>query len=475
MHIYTNVFNTRKPFLIYPLLLLPLYSYVSDAPPAFLLQETPQIETIHEEDKPEKTGITTAQEIPYKRAYIDYFKTGLSGFLRYEGYFDTRQVIGVADDDVIALPKNKYPDPYCHDIYANGQFNQTTITTRLRYFLRGPDMHCAKSSLFLETDFFGGTSTYLFNNNGDFLINLLRMRHSFITLDWCKHSVIAGYTWHPLYVFDCFPNTMSFAGGAPVAIYARSPQLRLSYYGDKVDLLAAAISQLDFSALGPIGLSTTYLRHAIVPELHAQIRYHNNGHTVGLGLDFKRFIPRLVTNKGYKANEYINSGAALAYYTYINKDIRFSTQVFYVQNGNDVSLIGGFAVHSINPITDHRTYTNLSVINWWADLTVTHWKHGEPGIFIGYSKNLGSRKTIIATLQPTPDDVSENLIYSFGQNTDNTFIIAPRFRYMINQIEFNGEILYTLTHYGLINNYGRAYNTHPVSNTRIVSSILYYF
>lgn len=412
--------------------------------------------------------------LAYKRAYTDYFKEGFSGFIRYENYFDTRQVIGVADDNVLFLPAPPLYDPNGADINAKGQFNQTIIISRLRYYKLCPDIHCAKTSIFLETDFFGNNCPLLASTNNQFIMDILRMRHGFITLNWCNSALIVGHTWHPLYIFDCFPNTISFGGGTPIAMYSRSPQIRMTYHGNHIDFLGAITSQLDFPSLGPIGQTSKYLRDAVVPNLHAQIRFHRDSHTVGFGIDYKRLVPRLVTKKGYKAQEQINSMIALAYYILVNKKARFNMQLFYAQNANDMSVLGGFAVHSINPKTDHRTYTNLNTINWWGDITLTQWKHGEPGIFFGYTHNLGARKTIIPTITP-PDELSENFIYAFAPNVEKTFSIIPRFHFLIKDFEVNCELVYSAAWYGTIGVNGKVYDSKPVSVVRLLTGVLYYF
>lgn len=416
----------------------------------------------------------TKDLLSYKYAYTQYFKEGFSGYIRHESYFDTRQVVGIAEDDVVVVPKEPVYDPNGEDIYAKGQFNQINITTRLRYFKRGPLIHCAKSLFFLETDFFGNTNTFLFNQDLQFIINILRMRHGFISLDWCNTELIAGYTWHPLYIFDSFPNTVSFGGGVPVAMYSRSPQTRATYHGEHVDVMGALVAQIDFPSIGPEGLAAIYLRRAVVPNLHAQVRFHQDGHVVGWALDFKRLIPRLVTKKGYKAKEHINSMIALFYYSLTTESLRLNTHIFYAQNANDMSVAGGFAVHSINPTTDRRTYTNLNTLNWWIDLTVTRFKHAEPGMFIGVFKNLGARKTIIPSITP-PDEVTENLMYTVGANIDNTFIFGPRLRFLIKQFEMNGEVLWTRTLYGNIDRYGKVHDAKPTSDVRIFFGLTYYF
>ena len=136
-------------------------------------------------------------------------------------------------------------------------------------------------------------------------------------------------------------------------------------------------------------------------------------------------------------------------------------------------IIGGFAVHTVNPITDERTYVPLRT---FCAATELIWKdvYGmfEPAIFIGYAHNLGASTTIIPNFGP--DD--ESGIFSLGPNISTVFRVSPRIRCYFNKSFIIGaELEYTRAAYGTITDRGTVTNTMPVGNTRFLFATYYYF
>ena len=75
----------------------------------------------------------------------------------------------------------------------------------------------------------------------------------------------------------------------------------------------------------------------------------------------------------------------------------------YAENAAIWEMIGGYAVHSLNPLTDERTYVPLRTFAANVELL---WKgQWEPAIYIGYVKNLGASKTIIPNFGPDDESV----------------------------------------------------------------------
>ena len=44
-------------------------------------------------------------------------------------------------------------------------------------------------------------------------------------------------------------------------------------------------------------------------------------------------------------------------------------KVIYAQNAADHIMIGGYAVRTIDPVTDARTYSPTASINGWIDMS----------------------------------------------------------------------------------------------------------
>ena len=74
------------------------------------------------------------------------------------------------------------------DINAKANFNMLAIQSRLSMALFGPDALGAKTSGLIEGDFFAQL-----NDN----INLFRLRHAFVKLNWTHIEVLAGQYLEP--------------------------------------------------------------------------------------------------------------------------------------------------------------------------------------------------------------------------------------------------------------------------------------
>ncbi len=400
---------------------------------------------------------------------VSDLKYKISGYIKYESYFDTRQVFGVSNDQFLVFPEKKQLDPNGNDINSRGQGQMVAIESRMRTTVSGIKINKAESTGIIEADFFGRFT-------GPFAVsNIFRLRLAYMQLDWEKLTLQLGQTWHPLAVLQCYADTISFSNGNPIEIYSRSPLIKTIYHGHNFDFIASASTQLDFTSDGPEGFSTKYIRDAIIPSLHAQIQGRFGAHVAGSGIDYKRLRPRIVTNDDFKTSESINSIAAIWYLALNFPSVVFRTKVSFGQNAHDYGMIGGYAVHTIDSTTDERTYTNIRAISAWIDLAVVKNKKIEPGLFIGYVKNLGASKPITLDLVDNNKNVLERRIFGFGNDTDYVFRISPRIRWRIHNLTVAGELEFTRAAFGIIDNNGKVKNTNPANNTRLLLAAYYYF
>ena len=390
-----------------------------------------------------------------------------SGYVKHEAFFDSRQVVGVHGDQFLLFPERRVNDVNKEDINAKSQFNMVALETRLHSNITGPDVLDAHTFAAIEADF---AAT---------LITLYRLRHAHLQLDWDALSLLVGQYWHPLYVPECYPNTISVNSGGPIEAFSRNPQIRVTYHCGSVDVITAALSQSSSFSDGPDGINSKYLRNATVPNLHVQLQAHIKEHVFGIGGDFKRLVPRIVTDKNIKVTESINSFAALAYAAFNWETVHINTKIIFNQNSTDHSMLGGYAVKSVDKQTEKREYTNINNISLWLDLTIS--KKVEPGIFIGYTKNLGARTEII----PTGTDQAGNTIpfvFSLGrvreevdQGIDHVIRVSPRVRWHLEPVVFGAELEYTRAAFGTINNKGKIDNPVPVNNVRFLLAAYYFF
>ncbi len=277
-------------------------------------------------------------------------KIGLkfSGFVKSDFWFDSRQVAGAREDLFALYPLNESLDANGDDINAHGKFNFSAITSRITAKIAGPDAFGAKTSGCIEADFSG-------MSNPD--INGFRLRHAYLRLNWEKSELLFGQYWHPAFVTEVFPTVISLNTGVPFQPFLRSPQIRYTKTMNKFKIIAAVLSQRDYTNDGSNGRSSEYLRNSGVPDMHLQFQYKGKKNVFGIGGDYKILQPRLVTDSMYITDETMGSYEFLAYWKYTNKKLTVKAKTIYGQNLTDQLMLGGYAVKSVDTICRKEKYT----------------------------------------------------------------------------------------------------------------------
>jgi len=433
------------------------------------------------------TLFVTSSMIPSLFAQTDgekkpAFGINFSGFVKTDIFFDSRQVVTAREGHFLLYPENEKLDADGNDINAKWNSNILAIQTRLAGSIWGPDVLGAKTSAYIEGEFFGNI-----NPN----INTFRLRHAFIKLNWKSTELLTGQTWHPMFSTDCFPGTVSFNTGAPFVVFSRNPQIRVTQKVWKLQFQLAALSQVDFTSTGPDGPSPKYLRNSVLPELDFQIQYKTaNKETgtefvVGAGIDFLMLTPRLSTSvtlslaydtvingivnhvnavtKEYKTNTKITS---FAYNFYTKLKLRPVTIKLAAQYGADnysFTMLGGYVVRSITDISKgYVDYANVRSCAVWGEVH-TNGKHWQTGVFGAYAKNLGVGEKVLP------------IYYSRGSNIDYIWRISPRLVYSIQKFRVALELEYTVAGYGTTTLQGYVSDPKAVGNLRTLLAFFYFF
>ena len=396
----------------------------------------------------------TAQEEAKK------FGITFNGFVKTDIIWDSRQTVDVREGHFLLYPKNEDPDAEGNDINATPSFNFLSIQTRLRGTITGPDALGAKTSGAIEGEFFGHT---------DSDINGFRLRHAYVQLNWEKTELMVGQNWHPLFVTDCYPGVISFNTGAPFLPFTRNPQIRLSHDLGAFRVIAAALSQIDFKSNGPDGASIKYLRNTAVPMFTINLEYrHSNtekgtSFLAGLAGGYKILAPRMVTDSSYKSDERVSSISGIAYLKFGFPKITFKLAGYYGQDAFDLTMLGGYAVTGISDVERNlREYTPVSTMSVWTDIH-TNGKKWQGGLFLGYSKNLGSSKEITGSN------------YSRGSNIGYLYRISPRLIYNVGKFRIAPEIEYTVAAYGTPDRKGIVNDTNEIGNFRFLLGVFFLF
>jgi hypothetical protein len=376
----------------------------------------------------------------------------ISGFVKSDFFFDSRQVATFREGHFLLYPLNELLDANGEDINAKASFNALSIQSRVTAKLFGPEVLGAKSGGLIEGEFFG---------TSDADVNGFRLRHAYVTLNWENTGLLFGQTWHPMFVTDVFPQVVSFNTGSPFQPFSRNPQIRLTQSFDKFNLIAALLTQRDVTSNGPAGFSSSYLRNNLIPSAHLQLQYKSESFVTGAGVDYKTLTPRISTTKNYKTDETVSGLSGLLYAKYTFSGFTWMVEGVYGQNLTDLLMLGGYAVSAVDTATGYEEYTPLNVYSIWTDLS--YGKDIQPGIFIGYTQNLGADDKIVGSYSTRVS------------NIDKIFRVTPRVIFNFSKVRFAVETEFTSTSYGKTDEFGKVNDTKDVLNIRGLMAVYYFF
>ncbi len=407
------------------------------------------------------------------------FGISFSGFVKTDIFYDSRQTVNIREGHFLLYPDNISTDADGKDVNDKSTFNILSIQTRLRGTITGPEAFGAKTSGVLEADFFGNAASGLDDVNG------FRLRHAFVKLNWKTTELLVGQYWHPMFIAESFPGTISFNTGAPFQPFSRNPQIRFSKTVGGLKLIACVFAQRDFTSIGPeyvftnnVYASTTassskFLRNAGIPNAHFQMQYNpkTTEHLFGIGVDYKTLMPELYTvnnakNKRFESSEKVGGVSGIAFAKFKFKPVTIKIEGVYAQNATDLVMIGGYAVSQVNDTaTGSKDFTNLNTGSVWLDVN-THGKKVQFGLFAGYTKNMGSTET-----------VKTSTFYARGANIDNVYRVAPRVVFTSGNLDIALELEHTVAAYGKIsaNTKAELADIKAVANTRGLLAFTYKF
>ena len=385
-------------------------------------------------------------------------KIDLNGFVSTQLFADSRQIIEAREHMLSLYPKKRVFDADGNDMNASGDFNQLSMTSRLRFTMQGPKVLGAKPFAVIEGDFTGASN---FENNS------FRLREAYIRLGWENIAVLAGQYWHPINTIECRPTTFNLNTGAPFHPFSRHNQIRVTFTSKKLKLIAVAASQRDFVSSGPVGPSSVYMRDAKLPNLHLQLQYHTHNIIVGAGLDYKKLKPEktaIFNNNQYVSDAVINSFSAVVFGKYEQKNWTVKTAALYGQNLSDHLMLGGYYEHIIDTVLHTKKYAPAPLFSVWIQVLRQH-KNWNFSLFAGYTENLPYTKS----------QAIEGQFYGRNDDIQSVRRIMPRLAYRTGAFEMGAELEYTEAVYGKKDEKSYFTDNQTVNNVRLLVSVSYFF
>lgn len=294
------------------------------------------------------------------------FGISLSGFVKTDIFYDSRQTVSIREGHFLLFPKGPLADPEGGDVNGRSNFNILSVQTRLIGKITGPDALGAKTSAYIEAEFFG---------TSDADLNGFRLRHGYLKLNWAKSELMIGQSWHPMFIAESYPDVVSFSTGAPFQPFNRSPQVRYTRMFGKVSLVATALAQRDFASNGPDGTSSVYLRNAALPEFNLKLQVASKNDSrrtetlAGVGADFMKLSPRIVTAAGYETDESVTGLAAMAFFKQKWAKWTWKAEAVWGQNLHHLTMLGGYAVRGVvDEVRLGWDYTPIDTLSCWTEV-----------------------------------------------------------------------------------------------------------
>lgn len=387
------------------------------------------------------------------------------GQIRTDLYYNSRANQETVDGLFYMYPLDERLDANGKDLNATANGSFYTLYTRLGVDVTGPKLGKAKTSAKVEVDFRGSGTSY----------STVRLRHAYLNLDWGKSALLLGQTWHPLFG-DVSPQILNLSVGAPFQPFSRAPQIRYQFKNKNMQLTAAAIWQSQYLSVGPNNVkSQNYIKNSCVPEIYASIDYKAKNWLAGVGIELLSIKPRTeatvpvgsdndsqeVISHTYKVDERITTLSYEAHVRYTNKNWFIAAKSVLGSNLTQTSMLGGYGVKAIDKLTGEQEYA--SILNSSSWLNVVYGQKWKPGIFLGYTKNLG-----------TGDAVTK--LYGTGTDVDQVVMAGAELTYNVAHWKFGLEYTLSSAWYGSMDaSNGKIKDTHSVCNNRIVGVAMFMF
>lgn len=387
----------------------------------------------------------------------------VSGFIMENIFFDTRKNFDALDGMALLFPLPEAINSQMEDLNKVPNLTLLSFASRLKFGITGPDAFGARTSGFIEFDFTTRSASAS-----------VRFRQAWIKLNWEKTELLIGRAWHPLASTEVVPSVIGLSVGAPFQPFNRSEQLTLTHKKGNLNFIFSALFQNDYTNNGPAGKSFLYQNNAIIPNLHAQLKYKTANVIMGVGVDYKKLKPRTyvespVDKAKIKTNAVVNCPALLAYGQVKSGKLTISGKAILAANTSESLMTGAYGITSYDNLTGHEEYKPFKHFFIWGNISYGTKLTGS--LFGGYLKNLGASENILAPFNTNPT------VFGLGENIGQMIRIVPTLAYTTGNVTIGIEVENNIAAYGSFDysDKGKIINTGNVIGTRLFATMLYNF
>ena len=367
----------------------------------------------------------------------------LSGFVKSEYLYDTRQVVAARDGEFHLYPAPKRENTDTDNLGGFAFFSRLGLGVD-----ELPDALGGTVTGYFEADFFGPTSDE---------VSTFRLRRAFVKMAWENREVLFGQEWSPLFTLAAFPRTVATTTGAPFLPFARQPQVCLTLKPGALRLIGVAAWQRDAFADIPFdgtgGVKQQQM--SAIPAWHGHVQYHGgNGTVVGGGAYLKALRPTATSDRFF-------TGAVQGYATIATSSVDLRAKATYGADLTDHLMTGGYVQNR----TD-ADFHPLNLFSGWVDLngkgTVA------PGLFAGYLVNTGSSDAVGSSVN---DDATRS------PNIETLWRLSPRLNLNYGPVRFALELEVTSARYASAfdADYAPSGDTESVTNVRGNCTVFLFF
>jgi hypothetical protein len=372
-------------------------------------------------------------------------EVGFHGFLGVDALVDTRSSKTSRNRHIYLYPLKANLNEAGEDLNSRGEMDLDAAHSRFGIDITGQEFKGIQTTAMIEADFLGEASGNSF----------FRLRHAFVRLTRDRWSLLAGQSWHPLFVPESYPGTVNANAGAPCHPLNRSPQIMLGWKASPTtQLFLYLVDQNNFRSSG----FSKGSEESMIPELDLQMKWQSGGAFAEFTAGFKSLaIPESL--EPMKIPVRVESFHFNTTFRYQLPSTIIKMGGTYGGNLSELVMLGG-----VGETADGR-YKSLQTSAFWVDLQRSVKEGWQPGFFAGYTQNMGASTQI-------------TVIEALSREPEIGYIVAlsPRVRYIIGPVVAGAEWLWTSAAWGdSLDTFGVPEKTSNFVNHRFLLSLRYNF